>query len=309
VTGNTLLGLGAAIGAAVLYGSAPVAQTVAGKRAETGQGVGLRLLLRLAHQWVWLLGFSCEIGAFVLEALAFSAAPATFVAPLMACDMLVFIILGRFAFGARLSTPGIIGAGCMTAGIALLALAFSGDTTLGRPAGNATLIGFLIASVVVAAFAALYAGRALPAGRRLRAAGAFSLASGVTYGLATMATRQVGRTFSTERPWHLLITPTPYVLAVCSVLAIALLQRGLQISPVLTFPLTSAVSAFLPVVLGAALLADQVPRGATLIAFLAALVLLAVGVVLIGRDRSDAEDASDVEAADRGERGKSTIAS
>jgi hypothetical protein len=96
---------------------------------------------------------------------------------------------------------------------------------------------------------------------------------------------------------------------VCSVLAIALLQRGLQISPVLTFPVTSAVSAFLPVVLGAALLGDQVPQGATLIAFVAALALLAAGVVLIGRDRSTAEDASEAEAGEPSDRDRSTIAS
>jgi len=292
VSGELLGGLAAALGAALLYGSAPVAQTVAGRRTSVGTGVGLKLVVRLARQWIWLLGLGCEIGAFVLEAVAFSAAPGTFVAPLMACDMLVFVILGRFAFGARLSPPGIAGAVTMTGGIALLAVAFGNDTDLGRPASDLVMFAFLAGALVAAGVAAVCGSRALAAGRTLPAAAVFSAAAGITYGLATMSTRQVGRTFSTDDPWHLLVTPTPYVLAICSVLAIALLQRGLQINPVLTFPLTSAVSAFLPVVLGAALLGDRIPHGATLVAFVGALTLLATGVLLIGRDRSAMENLS-----------------
>jgi hypothetical protein len=99
----------------------------------------------------------------------------------------------------------------------------------------------------------------------------------------------VGRTFSADHPLHLLATPSPYVLAGCSVLAISLMQRALQTRPVLTFPVTSAVSAFLPALLGAALLGDPIPSRARLAAFVLALIALAVGLILIGRARSAAQ--------------------
>jgi uncharacterized membrane protein YhhN len=121
------------------------------------------------------------------------------------------------------------------------------------------------------------------------AAGWFAGGSGVAYGLATMATRQVGRAFDPDNPWHLLATPTPYVLAGCSILAITLMQRGLQTKPLLTFPVVSAVAAMLPVGISAAVLDDQVPGGAGRLGFVCALVLIAGGVALLARDRAAAE--------------------
>jgi hypothetical protein len=58
---------------------------------------------------------------------------------------------------------------------------------------------------------------------------------------------------------------------------------------VLSFPVISAVSAFVPVVLGAAVLGEDVPGSAARIAFVAALALLAGGVCLLGRAREAAE--------------------
>jgi drug/metabolite transporter (DMT)-like permease len=300
LSGNLAGGLVAAVGAAALYGCAPIAQAVAAARTPAATGLGLGLIVRLARQPIWLLGLGGEIAAFLLEAYAVSAAPATLVAPLMACDMLVFVLLAWPAFGERPSGAGVWGVVAAGCAVGLLAVAFGSDSRLGDPADNAQLIGFLIACVVVAGLATLIGDRAMGSGRRTVAAAAFSTASGVAYGLATMATRQVGRTFSPDHPWHLLATPTPYVLAGCSILGIAMMQRGLQTSPILTFPITSVVSAFLPVVLGATLLGDQVPTSGARAAFVAALALMAVGVALLARDRRSAHRASEGEPRSSG---------
>lgn len=293
MTGELAAGLAAALGAAVLYGTAPVLQAAAATRGPAAHGVGLMLVLRLARKPIWLAGLGCEIGAFVLEAFAFSAAPTTLVAPLTACDLLVFVLLGWPAFGKRLSAHGVGGAFAMAAGVALLGVAFSAHSGLGSPADNLELVLFLAGAVVAAGAAAFGGSRALRANRRWVAATAFSLASGVAYGFATLATRQVGRTFRADQPWELLAGPAPYVLIGCSVLAIAMLQRGLQTGPTITFPITSEVSAFLPVVIGAAVLGDAVPTGARQAMFVAALVLMAGGVVLLARDRRTVHDASE----------------
>jgi uncharacterized membrane protein YhhN len=120
----------------------------------------------------------------------------------------------------------------------------------------------------------------------------FSAAAGASYGLATMAIRQVGRTFSPDDPWHLRATATPYTLTVCSLIGIAMMQRGLQTSSLLAFPVTSATGAVLPVILGATLLGDEVPTGAGRTAFVAALVLIVGGVILLGNDRATAAASS-----------------
>lgn len=285
-------GLAAALGGAVLYGSAPVAQAIAARRTRGG-GLGLALTLRLARRPIWLLGLGCEIGAFVLEAFAFSVAPATLVAPIMGCDMLVFVLLAWPVFGERLTGTGAGGALVIGAAIALLAVAFSGTAQLGSPADDVTLLAFLGACVAASAIAAVLGGRALRARRRTVAAGVFGVASGIAYGFATMATRQVGRTFVPGQPWELFAAPTPYVLIGCSILGITMMQRGLQTNPIFTFPLTSAISAFLPAVLGAVLLGDEVPSGARLAAFVLALASMGGGLVLMGQARSSAHHASE----------------
>lgn len=101
--------------------------------------------------------------------------------------------------------------------------------------------------------------------------------------------RQVGRTFSADDPWHLLATPTPYVLAVCSIVGIVMMQRALQVGPVLAFPVVSAMAALLPVVLGVTLFNDEVPAGAGRAGFVIALLLVVGGVSLLGADRARAE--------------------
>src|SRR5699024_8558635 len=107
------------------------------------------------------------------------------------------------------------------------------------PADDLTLWSFLGAAALACALAALAGARLLASGRRTVAAAVFGTASGLAYGFATLATRQVGRTFVPERPWELLAGPTVYVLVGCSVLGIAMMQRALQTSPIFTFRLTS----------------------------------------------------------------------
>jgi hypothetical protein len=288
LTGHLAAGLGAATGAATLYGSAPVAQAVASRRTP-GAGMGFGLVLRLVRQPIWLLGLGLEVAGFVLEAYAFSVAPVTLVAPVMACDILVFVLIGSTIFGSRPSGTGLSGVGAMAGGLALLALAFSSDTALGTAATSTELVGFLGGAIVLAGVAALFGTRALKAGRQPAAAGIFSMAAGFSYGLATLSTRQIGRTFGIHHPWSLLGTVTPYALVGCSVLGVILSQRASQARAIIAFPLISAAAAFLPVILGATLFGDQVPTGGLRVSFIAGLVLLASGVVLLARERSMTE--------------------
>jgi drug/metabolite transporter (DMT)-like permease len=291
LTGDFTVGVATALGAAAFYGSAPLVQAIASRRTPGG-GIGFTLLLRLVRQPIWLLGLFLEIGGFLLEVAAFSAAPTTLVAPIVACDMMVFVLLGSLVLRSRLSGRGLAGAGAMLLGVGLLALTFSSESMLGEPADNLQLAAFLVGCAVVAGIAALLGNRALAAGHRPVAATVFSMAAGIAYGLATMCTRQVGRTLVPHQPWLLLGTVTPYALAGCSLLGISLSQRALQTNPITAFPVTSAVAAFMPVILGATLLDDPVPGGTLRTIFVIALVLLAIGVLLIAQDHSVTEAAA-----------------
>jgi hypothetical protein len=293
-------GITAVAVAAALYGSAPVLQAAAARRAAPGAGLGLRLLGRLVLQPLWLLGLACEIGGFAAEAYAFSVAPAALVAPLLTADMVFLVLLARHGLGERLGMAGGSGILAIVLGTALMAVAFSEDSALGSPASHVQMLVFVTAGAAAAAVFAVVGDRAATSGRSSVAATGFGVASGIAYGIATLATRQVGLTFDLHDPWPILATPTPYVLAGSSVLATSLLQRGLQTgASVLTFPVTSFVSAFLPVVIGTTVLGDLVPSSGQRVAFIIALLAVAAGVALLGRDRAAAEHRIEASAGDR----------
>lgn len=280
-------GLPAVILAAALYGCAPVVQATAARRTARGGGLGLVLLARLAVRPLWLLGLGCEIGGFAAEAYAFSVAPATLVAPLLTLDMVFLVVLAHRGLDERLAAAGRCGIAAMVLGTGLMAYAFSGESSLGSPASTAQLLLLVLAAAVVAGVAAIVGERETP--RPWAAAPAFGIGAGFAYGIATVATRQVGLTFDTHAPWMMLATATPFVLVVCSILALSLLQRGLQVGPaVLIFPVTSFLSSFVPVVLGITVLGDEVPGGGARAAFVVALLAVSVGVACLGRDRASA---------------------
>jgi drug/metabolite transporter (DMT)-like permease len=308
VTGSLGYGLSTAVVSAALYGIAPLAQAKAARRETAGAGLGLGLLARLVLRPLWLVGLVVETGAFLLEVYALSVAPVALVAPVMALDMIVFTLLAQRVLAERVSRRGWWAIGAMIMAVGMLAYAFADHVGIGSPADTKELLSFLVLGMVFVLVMALLADRAAAASRVAAAALGFGLAAGVAYAIATLATRQIGLAFDARRsgrPYlvELMTTPTPYLLLVFSVLAIGLEQRALQgRAAVISFPVTSGVTAFLPVVLGLTLFDEPAPRGPHLVAFVAALALIATGIVGLGQDRtaalrSGADDAAVLPAA------------
>ena len=277
---------------AALYGLAPLIQAMAARREAAGKGVGLGLLATLALRPLWLAGLAVETVSFLLEVYALSVAPVALVAPVMAMDMVVFALLARRFLGERISRTGFCGIGAMVVGILLLAYAFESGADVGHPATEGQLLAFLVLGLVFAVTAGLVANRSSRRGRVTTSALGFGLAAGVSYAIAVVATRQIGlfvneRRHGEEPVLDLMATPTPYILVLFSVLALGLQQRGLQgRAAVVAFPVTSGVSAFLPVTLGLSLFGGPAPDGLRMAAFVVSLALVAGGIVGLGKDRA-----------------------
>jgi drug/metabolite transporter (DMT)-like permease len=294
VSSALVTGLPTAVVAAALYGVGPVVQALAARRESAGEGLGLRLLARLTLRPLWLLGLTVEASSFLLEVYALSVAPVALVAPVMALDMIVFTLLARRVLGERISRTGWVGVASMVAGIGLLAYAFERDAEVGAAASTSELLAFLVLGMLFALIAGFVANVSTVRARVAAAALGFGLAAGVSYAIATLATRQIGLWVNEHRSdgprpndlVDLLSTPTPYVLVLFSVLALSLEQRGLQgRAAIIAFPVTSGVSAFLPVTLGLTLFDEPSPGGARLVAFVVSLGFVAAGIVGLGRDR------------------------
>ena len=268
VNAALVVGLPTAAVSAALYGLAPLIQAMAARREAAGKGVGLGLLAKLALRPLWLAGLAVETVSFLLEVYALSVAPVALVAPVMAMDMVVFALLARRFLGERISRTGFGGIGAMVVGILLLAYAFEVDADVGHPATEGQLLAFLVLGLVFALTAGLVADRSSKRGRVTSSALGFGLAAGVSYAIAVArhpADRPVRqRAASGEAAViDLMATPTPYVLVLFSILALGLQQRGLQgRAAVVAFPVTSGVSAFLPVTLGLSLFGEPAPRRA-----------------------------------------------
>ncbi len=292
-------GLPAAFAAALLYGVSPVVQAAAARSAPAGRGFGIGLLAGLLRRPLWLAGIACEMVGFVVEVYAFSVAPAALVAPVMATDSLVAALLARQALRERMSASGRVGVLSMALGIGLLAFAFGGDSALGPGASDGQMLLFLTFGVVGVTICARAGHLAATSGRQGGAALLFGAGAGVSYALATLSTRQIGLLLNGGQLWRLLTTPTPYVLIVFSLAGVSLFQRGLQAGgATVTFPITSGLAAFLPVVVSLTVLGEDTPSGAEEVAFVVALALVAGGVTLLGRARADVEAAGPLARAD-----------
>ncbi|WP_101836495.1 DMT family transporter [Frankia canadensis] len=299
-----LVGLPTAMVSAGLYGVAPLVQARAARREEESAGLGLGLLAHLVMRPLWLLGLGVEAASFLLEVYALSVAPVAMVAPVMALDMIVFTLLAQRVLGERISRFGWSGVASMVAGVGLLAFAFAGRAEVGSAASNNDLFAFLVLGLVFALLCAFVANAAAGRDAVTGAALGFGASAGVCYAIATLATRQIGLAVNERREGHstlvdLLTTPTPYVLVLFSVLALGLQQRGLQgRAAVIAFPVTSGVSAFLPVTLGLTLFDEPAPDGGQRFAFVIAMVMVAAGIAALGRDRMAANRSVDeLEAA------------
>jgi drug/metabolite transporter (DMT)-like permease len=264
---------------------------MAARRESAGQGLGLGLLARLTFRPLWLLGLAIEALAFLLEVYALSVAPVALVAPVMAADMVVFILLARQMLGERITGGGVAGIVSMMSGIGLLGYAFERDAGVGKPATGEEMFAFGVLGLGFTLGCGLCADRAGRDGKVVPAALGFGLAAGVSYAISVVATRQIGLFVDERRSGGvevagLLATPTPYVLVVFSILALGLEQRGLQgRAAIVAFPVTSGISAFLPVGLGLSLFGEPVPEGGRLTALVCSLAMIAGGIIGLGRDR------------------------
>ncbi len=269
-----------------------MAQAAATSAVGQGRGIGFGLLRQLAGRPLWLTGMAMEIAGFVLEATAFALAAATLVAPVLAWDVPGFVLLSALLARRALPRRAVLAAAATGVGVAGLGVSFGASSGVGSLASSGQLLGLLAVAAAGAGAAALLTRPGRRFSSAARQAVVLSGAAGLCYACATLATRQVGRVAAEGRLLGLLTSPTPYVLVGCSVLAIPLLQRGLQLRPVVAYPVSSAMSAVLPVAGSVVLFSEPVPHGWSGVLFVGCVAVIVAGVAALARLRPDAESSA-----------------
>src|SRR5437868_15320180 len=106
-----------ALGSALLYALAAVAQQRAAVAEPIEYSLRLRLLISLLHRPLWLAGLGCDVAAFLLQFVALDHGSLVLVQPLLVSGLLFALLLGALVSRERLRRSDYVGAALVVVGL------------------------------------------------------------------------------------------------------------------------------------------------------------------------------------------------
>ena len=274
----SVLGIGAAIVASVLFNVGVALQALDAREAPLEEGLRLSLLRRLVRRPRWLLGLALGILGFPFEALAFAWAPFVIVQPALAAGLLLLLALGVRTLGERVGVPALLGVLALICGIGLIAWGAPSHTEAHR--GWAPVIAVMAFLSLPAA--APFALR----GTRYDRGMLVAVASGCGFAASNVATKLMSDNVNLGHYMNAVLWAA--ATAVTGVLAVVTEMTALQrLAATTVVPLSFAVQTFLPVLLEPVFLREHwsnSPFDGAPIA--AGLLVVLVGSVLVSRTRA-----------------------
>ena len=271
-TEQVLLGVVAALAAAVVFGASSILQAVGSRRLSSTSGFHLRTVGRLLRQPAFVLAVLLNLVGFVLHLVAVRALPLFLAQAGIAASLAVTALLAVRFFHDRLTLTewGAVAAVCL--GLALLTAA-AGVTGEDRATGPMSLALFAVAAVMVAG------GLAATRAAGLAAAAGLSLLAGLGFANTAVAARLLPELTVSS----VLGSPVTYALPLSGALAFLLYSLALQRSSVTvaTAPMIVLQTA-LPAVVGVLVLGDEV-RSGWVTGAVVGFILTAVGGVALLR--------------------------
>ena len=267
-----VLGLAAALGAAVAFGVASILQALAAARTAGSAGVDPRLLLRLARRPGFVVAVALNLAGFGLHLYALRALPLFLAQAAIGASVAVTAVLAVVVLHARLGVVEWASVGGVCAGLALVAGAAG---PVGEDRGGMTVRAFVVIAIVAVAAGGVLAAQvdAAPAVVLL------GLAAGLGFGLVSVAARllpdlAVGAVLADVATYALLVAG-----AVAFLLYVTALQRGNVTTVTSAMVLTQTAA---PAVIGVLLLGDEVRPGWVWWALLG-LILALAGTSMLAR--------------------------
>lgn len=265
--------------AACLLGMGFMAQQHAAYREPLGEILRMRLLVHLLRQPLWLAGVGLMFGGQVLGALALRQSSVSAVTPLFATSLIFALASAHVVYQEHLGWTEWTGAALVSGGVALF-LAF------GEPHGGQAPVGWPVQWVAVAAV--LLVAAALVAVGRNRSlqvkAMLLAAAAGILYGLQDVLTR--GSLLTLRDGVAALATSWwPYAVPCVAVVGLLLNQSAFDAAPLrISLPATAAAEPLTGIVLGVVIFAERLDlTPGAVVAEVAGLVAMVVGIVLLGR--------------------------
>lgn len=227
-----VIAVAAALGAAMIFGSAAVLEYRTAKQVPPRGPLEPRLLVDLARRPMWLFAIGANIVGVGLQILALRFGPLALVQPVLVCDLIFAVLISAFTIRHR--PPDWI----MLAGVVCCAAGLGGFLATAQPRGGTGTVALADVVPLAAGLAAVLAGclaAAKVASRNLRAL-ALALACGVMYGVTAFLFKLVSQSMSQGFSQPLQQWPLYAVVIVGPVgflLNQSAFQAGILVSPVL----------------------------------------------------------------------------
>lgn len=267
-----LLGLGAALLAAVFFGFGAIMQAIGARRVPATKGLNPRLLLRLLHEPAFLAAIGLNLSGFVLHLVSLRLIPLYLAQAGIAASLAVTALLAVRFRHDHLGSRDWWAVASVSVGLAMLAVASGpiGD----QPSSGAFVVGLFIVLGAVALLGAL-------ATRMRHGLGASLL--GMLAGFGFAGSGISARILPGLSPADLWDAPATYALPTCGGLAFLLYSLALQRGTVTaaTAPMIVAQTV-IPATVGVILLDDEFRAGWLPLAALGLLLSL-IGAILLAR--------------------------
>ena len=249
-----ILGAILALVAGVGYNASAAAQKR--EAVRVGRSVGLtRLLPALVRRKLWVAASLLDFLAWLAQVAAMALAPIALVVPVMGVGAAVLVALGIGWLGERFGSAEIVGIVLVGAGATAAAVAAGNGSVARSPLPFADQVA--IGGVALAAASVL---------ARSKTGIGYGLAAGCLYGATAVYTKEVGDRFAEHGAGavaRLLASPTPWLLAVTSIIALALVQAGFQrANAASVVAAMTAVDTTGPILAGFFLYHESFPSGA-----------------------------------------------
>lgn len=267
-----LLGLGAALAAAVVFGVAAVLQAVGARGVATTPGLDPRLLLRLLREPAFVSALALNVVGFLLHLVALRTLPLYLAQAGIAASLIVTAALAVRRFGDRLSAGEWAAVVGVSAGLALL-------TTAAGPPGHEQPGTALVGGLFVAVGVLAVAGAVTVRSRRRVVPATLGLLAGLGFAADSVAVRLLPG-LSPAQLWDAAAT---YAFLLSAGLAFLLYSIALQRGAVAaaTAPMIVGQTAA-PALVGVLVLGDAVRPG-YLPAAVVGLVLTTGGAARLAR--------------------------
>ena len=227
------------------------------------------LVRSVASSPAWVAGFVSMLAGLALQILALSVVPISVVQPIFVSGIVLLLVLSHVALGEHLARRDWAGVGVVA--VALLLISLSLDSHADRAGTRGTVggivgVGLPTAAVAVWLFmAADRLGQAPPGSNRFHLrAPIYGMASGLVYGVASLATKAVSSQLEKGGIFHavphVLASPYVYLLGLSSAGGLVLFQTALQrCHASLVVPVSNVISSAYVVAVGTVLFGEHLP--------------------------------------------------